>query len=233
MDSRQLASKTPGAATRSTAAKSAAKRAAEHPMVQLQRLLGNQQVQRLIAQREEAAEQEDEEMVQAKADPGAEGGALSAESTAQIQGSRGQGAPLEPTLQLKMESGFGTSFGDVRVHSDSQSAALNQSMGSRAFTTGSDIYLRGDSSPNDSHLLAHELTHVVQQRSMGGGGGGGMQVGAAGDGYEQEADSVASSMASIPTPTAAAADAQREMDETAPAGVPGVAQREADEDELE
>src|SRR4051794_30497655 len=140
MDSRQLAGKTPGSAARSTPSKYAAKRAAEHPMVQLQRLIGNQQVARMIAQRAE----DEEEMVQAKADPGAEGGALSDGSSAQIQSARGQGSPLEPTLQAKMESGFGTSFADVRVHSDAQASDLNQSLSSKAFTTGSDIFLRGD-----------------------------------------------------------------------------------------
>ena len=167
-------------------------------MVQLQRLIGNQQVARMIAQRAE----DEEEMVQAKADPGAEGGALSDGSSGQIQSARGQGSPLEPTLQAKMESGFGTSFADVRVHSDAQASDLNQSLSSKAFTTGSDIFLRGDTSPSDSNILAHELTHVVQQRSMGGGGSG-MQVGAAGDSYEREADSVAASIGSMPTPAAA------------------------------
>jgi hypothetical protein len=81
---------------------------------------------------------------------------------------------------------------------------LNRRLTSKAFTTGSDIFLRSDSSANDSQLMAHELTHVVQQRSMGGGGG--MTVGAAGDSHEQHADSMASTVNSAPAAVAASHD---------------------------
>jgi hypothetical protein len=88
-----------------------------------------------------------------------------------------------------MEAAFATSFADVRVHANAQASDLNRNLSSKAFTTGSDIYLRDDVSPSDSRLLAHELTHVVQQRSMSPTGGG-MRVGAADDSFEREADSV-------------------------------------------
>jgi len=81
----------------------------------------------------------------------------------------------------------------VRVHTDSEADSLNRSISARAFTTGSDIFVRRDQNPSDSSLIAHELTHVVQQRSMGGGGGP-MQVGPADDSSEHAADAVADSI---------------------------------------
>jgi hypothetical protein len=66
-----------------------------------------------------------------------------------------------------MESSFGADFSGVRVHADAQSDTLNQSLNARAFTTGQDVFFRqGAYSPGSSggrELLAHELTHVVQQ----------------------------------------------------------------------
>jgi hypothetical protein len=106
---------------------------------------------------------------------------------------RGSGASLDAGVREQMEAAFDTSFADVRVHAGPDAGALNRSLSSKAFTTGSDVFLGPDANPTDHRLLAHELTHVVQQRSMGGSAsGGGMRAGAADDAYEQEADSVAS-----------------------------------------
>ncbi len=75
------------------------------------------------------------------------------------------GQPLPPAVQRKMESVFGASFADVRVHVGPQAAAI----GAMAFTFGSSIYFApGQYEPHGPHgqrLLGHELTHVVQQRS--------------------------------------------------------------------
>ena len=194
----------------------------QHPVAELQRLIGNQQVMRLLVQRAPEDEEEEnesvqlqrapedeeeedesvqlqrapddqmeqEETLQTKADPGAEGGALSAPSATRIQDMRGGGSPLGGTLRGDMESSFNTDFSDVRVHTGGDAAALNHSLSSKAFTTGADIFLRADASASDPSLMAHELTHVVQQRSMASEGSG-MQVRAAGDHYEQQADAVA------------------------------------------
>ena len=88
---------------------------------------------------------------------------------------------------------MGTSFADVRVHRDAEADSLNRSITAKAFTTGNDIFLRGDQNDNDSHLMAHELHHVTQQRSMSGSGGG-MTVGAADDAHEHEADAVSAAV---------------------------------------
>jgi hypothetical protein len=66
-----------------------------------------------------------------------------------------------------MEGAFGADFSGVKVHTDSKSHELNQSIQARAFTTGQDIFFRqGEYNPGSrpgQELLAHELTHVVQQ----------------------------------------------------------------------
>jgi hypothetical protein len=66
-----------------------------------------------------------------------------------------------------MEGAFGADFSGVRVHTDSKSDSLNRSVQAKAFTTGSDIFFRSGTyqpaSSGGQELLAHELTHVVQQ----------------------------------------------------------------------
>ena len=136
----------------------------------------------------------DEEELQMKHDPtpkvGLEGGPVGADISSQIDSMRGGGSSLGSGFLEKMEGGFGTSFQDVRVHQDAQSDVLNRQMTAKAFTTGSDIFLRSDASTSDEHLMAHELTHVVQQRS-GIGNGGPMTAGPADDPLEHEADHTA------------------------------------------
>jgi hypothetical protein len=152
---------------------------------------------------------------------GLEGGAISAELSGQINAKRGGGSALDTGTRATMEQSFGTSFEDVRVHTDSESDALNRSISAKAFTTGNDVFFRKDTSPGDHGLLAHELTHVVQQRS-GGGGGGGMTVGPAGDSHEQQADAVSTAVTS-----GAAAQAQRDADQALAQRV--LAQRQGEE----
>ena len=179
-------------------------RPALHPLLQLQRQVGNASVARLLAQRqtevmrqEEAEEEEEgaEELQLKRATPevGLEGGPLSEDLSKRIQLRRGSGSPLADNVRGKMEGAFGTSLEDVRVHTDGESGDLNRSVGARAFTTGSDVFFGEGASPTDHKLLAHELTHVVQQR--GTSGGGPTRVGPADDSLERQADSVASAVA--------------------------------------
>ncbi|MFN8507105.1 MAG: DUF4157 domain-containing protein [Dehalococcoidia bacterium] len=99
-------------------------------------------------------------------------------------------------MRATAEASLGTSFADVRVHRDAESDALNRAITAKAFTTGSDIFLREDQNPGDMNLMAHELTHVVQQRGGGGGVSRMLTVGAADDPFEREADSVADAVVS-------------------------------------
>jgi hypothetical protein len=124
---------------------------------------------------------------------GLEGGAVGPDLESRIEAKRGSGSGLPDSIRGNMESAMGTSFEDVRVHRDSESDYLNRSMTAKAFTTGSDIFLRDDVPETDTNTLAHELHHVVQQRSMSGGGGG-LKVGAADDLHEHEADAVSAAV---------------------------------------
>jgi hypothetical protein len=135
-----------------------------------------------------------------------------------IESSRGGGQPLDSGVRVQMNSAFNADFGGVRVHADSQADGLNRALNARAFTTGKDVFFRqGEYNPGSSggkQLLAHELTHVVQQNpdrvqrqdkddistsSCACGGAGKVSraiqtkltVGRPGDIYEQEADRMA------------------------------------------
>lgn len=104
--------------------------------------------------------------------------------------------PLDAGVKSRMESAFGESFGDVRVHAGKQAGDAAGELDARAFTRGRDIYFKeGEYNPSTregQELLAHELTHVVQQR--GGSSARGASVGPAGDTFEHEADEVAASI---------------------------------------
>ncbi|MBL7707421.1 MAG: DUF4157 domain-containing protein, partial [Chitinophagaceae bacterium] len=85
----------------------------------------------------------------------------------QLNSTKGGGQPLPEQAKQSMESGFGADFSGVRIHNDSNAAKMNNQIGAQAFTHGNDIYFNeGKYNPNSSegsHLLAHELTHTVQQ----------------------------------------------------------------------
>ncbi len=109
---------------------------------------------------------EEEDGVQAK-----EGGAIktgrSADVGAQLAKGSRSGMALPAGLQHSMELRFGTSFQQVRIHTDANAIEMSRSIGAKAFTHGRDIYFNSGYYMPDSHqgrhLLAHELTHVVQQ----------------------------------------------------------------------
>ena len=169
-------------------------------ILQLQRQYGNRYVQRVLALAR-SAEHDGDAMRDVE-------GAIAS--------TRGGGQSLDRGVQSQMGEALGADFSGVRVHADSHADGLNRSLQARAFTVGQDIYFRqGEYSPGNStgrELLAHELTHVVQQnpgtvqaKSDGEGAGGGCTCGSTaarepqmklsvsqpGDQYEQEADRVA------------------------------------------
>jgi len=86
---------------------------------------------------------------------------------------RSPGHSLDSEARAVMEPRFGRDFSDVRIHADSQAAASAEAVNARAYTVGSHIafgsgqYAPG--SPSGQRLLAHELTHVVQQSAAGAG----------------------------------------------------------------
>jgi hypothetical protein len=85
----------------------------------------------------------------------------------QIENSRGGGSSLPDDARGFFEDRMGADFSGVRIHNTSESNTLNRDLGARAFTYGSDIHFAdGQYDPNSNggrELLAHELTHVVQQ----------------------------------------------------------------------
>jgi hypothetical protein len=107
------------------------------------------------------------------------------------------GQALAPAVRAPFERAFSTDFGDVRVHDGGGAAASARSIDAKAFTTGSDIvfgagHLSSDT-PEGQRLLAHELTHVVQQRAHGSAlsAFGAPGVSAPSDAAEHEADRAA------------------------------------------
>ena len=91
-----------------------------------------------------------------------------------LRGGLSGGSPLPADLRSRMESGFGTSFADVRVHTGAAAAQATGQLRAEAFATGPDIaFAPGRYRPGSQAgqgLIAHELAHVLQQRRSGGGG---------------------------------------------------------------
>lgn len=100
-------------------------------------------------------------------DGGVGGGAVDASVEQSIQQAKGGGQGLSEDVREPMEQAFGADFSGVRVHNNSNADQLNRSLNARAFTTGPDIFFKqGEYNPGNREgqaLLAHELTHVVQQ----------------------------------------------------------------------
>ncbi len=86
--------------------------------------------------------------------------------------SSGRGNQLPEDVQLEMEQKMGADFSGVTIHAGSDAHHLNRQLGARAFTHGRDIYFSdreyNPQSVRGKHLLAHELTHVLQQGVVGG-----------------------------------------------------------------
>jgi Domain of unknown function (DUF4157) len=88
---------------------------------------------------------------------------------ASINRARSGGQPMANNIREPMEQAFGADLSGVKIHANAQSDELNRSIQARAFTTGKDVFFRqGAYEPGSlggQELLAHELTHVVQQNS--------------------------------------------------------------------
>ena len=92
---------------------------------------------------------------------------VGADVQSEISSRSGRGVPLADDQRSKFEQFFGKDLSAVRVHADNDASQLSGSLGAEAFTVGNDVYFgsgRYQSGASDK-LLAHELTHVVQQNS--------------------------------------------------------------------
>jgi hypothetical protein len=139
---------------------------------------------------------------------------LDDETAGRINQARGGGQALDGSVQKQMGQTMGHDFSGVRVHTSPEADDLNQQLNAKAFTTGQDIFFKeGAYSPHSGsgrELIAHELTHVVQQGSGAvGSSGSRMTVNPPGDSFEQEADAVARH-ATLGTETSGDAGVQRQ-----------------------
>jgi len=135
-------------------------------------------IQRIIAEDEDELlqgkflvrrqlEEEEELQMKSQAARGGAGFTADGDIARRLEQLRGSGSGLPADFRSDIETKLGADFGHVRIHTGSEVDALNRSLGARAFTTGSDIFFaQGQYDPlpgSGKRLLAHELTHVVQQ----------------------------------------------------------------------
>ena len=187
-------------------------------MLRLQRLAGNAGVGALVGHDDEAAEDTRDRS-----------------PVLDVVG-KGGGSPLPTAVRADMESNLGADFGDVRVHDDGAAAASATAVSAKAYTVGNDVVFNSGAyqphSEDGRQTLAHELTHVVQQRSGPVDGtptGDGVAVSHPSDRFEQEAEARASSLAPAGE---APATAQRETDDGEVQAMP-LQREEAEEAEEE
>ncbi len=135
----------------------------------------------------------------------------------------GGGRPLESGVRSEMERSLGADFSAVRVHTDGAGDASARAVGAEAYTVGDEIVFRegryDPSSGDGKQTLAHELTHVEQQRSGpvdGRPAAGGIAVSDPGDRFEQAASAAAEQVTAAETggtSTATGPSVQREASE--------------------
>jgi hypothetical protein len=152
------------------------------------------------------------------------------------------GRPLEPDVRADMEGRLGHDFSDVRVHDDSAAAASAKAVNAHAYTVGSNVVFQRDmydpGTAAGKTTLAHELTHVIQQRSGpvdGTSAPGGIKVSDPSDRYEREAATNADRAMSAPAPVQTISSSgpavQRQEEEEEVQG--SFVQRQEDEEELQ
>jgi hypothetical protein len=148
---------------------------------QLQRHYGNRYVQRVVSAYKSQNVEEDESKL-----------------ASEIISKKGSGRAFEPEVREFMEPMFGYDFSNVRIHTDSFAARTAEELGAEAFTIGRDVFFGAGrynpSSAKGKKLIAHELTHVVQQRESYGAFKENFITGKFEDRYELEAETVASNV---------------------------------------
>jgi hypothetical protein len=154
----------------------------------------------------------------------------------------GGGQPLDRNTRAEMEAGFGHDFSDVRIHTGGKASESAKSVQAQAYTVGNDIVFGGDNYAPDSsagkRTLAHELTHVVQQRSGPVDGtptSGGVSISDPSDRFEQAAEHTADRvMAGGASSDTASTGAAVQRDEEEGMGAePAVQRQEMPEEEQE
>jgi hypothetical protein len=151
----------------------------------LQRIVGNETVSRLVEDEREAAPEKS--------------------PVHDVINSGGE--PLAADTRAEMEGRLGADFSDVRVHTDSRAHDSAKAVNAHAYTVGSNIVFQREAFDPSSHsgrtTLAHELTHVMQQRSGpvdGEAQAGGIRVSDPSDRFERAAVANAETVMSQPAP---------------------------------
>ena len=169
-------------------------------------------------------------------------GPLDESISREIEGRRGGGTGLDSDARADLEQRMGQDFSDVRVHNGPDADGLSRAVQAEAFTTGSDIFFRdGNYRPESSEgrqLLAHELTHVVQQRGAPAPPAGRLEVTDPGDATETEAHDIARAVTAAPVSASRAPTPEEEIPPAAAAPpeeevAPLLIQREAAPEEEE
>ncbi|MEU3655957.1 DUF4157 domain-containing protein [Streptomyces sp. NPDC032161] len=129
------------------------------------------------------------------------------------------GKPLDDATRTEMEARLGADFSDVRVHDGSAARASAAEVGARAYTSGSHVVIGAGGT--DKHTLAHELTHVIQQRRgavAGTDNGAGLYLSHPDDRFERAAEANAARVMAGPVPDAPAAHGRVEQNTAAGTG---------------
>src|SRR5581483_10314475 len=193
-----------------------------HPLLRLQRAVGNRYVQRLVEQQRAGT---------------ARGRTATSAASGVRRALSGPGEPLGRDVLRLMQSRFGSDFSDVRIHRGADAAASARALGADAYTAGNRIaFGPGAYHPGSAagqRVLAHELAHVIQQRGgpvSGVSAGGGVTVSRPGDSFERAAEHQARQVMARPAaapaqaPAAAGAGAgagERPATTPGPANPPG------------
>lgn len=163
----------------------------EASLLHLQRMAGNASVVQMLAEEGSIATEEERSPVH------------------DVIG-KGGGSPLDESTRSSMESKFGQDFGDVRIHTDAKASQSAEAVGANAYTVGNEMVFRSGhfdaSSPTGQRTLAHELSHVVQQRSGpvdGTEAAGGIRLSDPSDRFERAADTTADQVMNAPSPAPA------------------------------
>jgi hypothetical protein len=154
------------------------------------------------------------------------------------------GEALDPGVSTDMSARLGADLSEVRIHRDTAASESARAVNANAYTVGSDIVFQSGqydpSSPAGQRMLAHELTHVVQQRAGAVDGtevGGGLALSHPSDRYEREASSAADRLmaGAAPAPTSTPVTAARHVDDEASVqrgiAIENIADEEQPEDE--
>jgi hypothetical protein len=168
---------------------------------ELQTKAEDEDVQAKLEDDKETVQKQEEEEVQAKP-AGNDISTIDIEPA--LQQSKGNGSSLPVDLRGNMESQFGADLGGVQIHTDSSAVQMNKGLGAQAFTNKNDIYFNegkyNPASKSGQHLLAHELTHTIQQGAVPVNSGQG----------QSEEPNIAN------TPVPSATSMGRPLDQTAP-----------------